>query len=56
MTTVFHAWPYYTFMKIKGNLRRKKLYRTNQNSNFLEAVFVIETMQEPNSNLDEKDY
>ena len=35
ITTVFHAWLYGRFIEIQGNLRRKKLNRTNQSSNFL---------------------
>ena len=30
MTRVFHARPYGRFTQIEGNLRRKKLHRTNQ--------------------------
>ena len=50
MTTVFHTWSYDRFIEIQSNLRKKKLHRTNQGSNFL----AIETMQEPRSNLEEK--
>ena len=39
MTTVFHARLHGRFVEIKSNLRRKKLYRTNQNSVFLEGSF-----------------
>ena len=39
MTTVFHAWSYGRFIEIQSNLRRKKLHRTNQGSNFLEGSF-----------------
>ena len=35
--------------------QKKKLHRTNQGSNLLEAVLAGETMQEPRSNLEEKD-
>ena len=35
MATVFHARSYGSFIEIKCNLRRKKLHRTNQGSNFL---------------------
>ena len=35
MTTIFYAWLYGRFIKIQSNLRRKKLHRTNQGSNFL---------------------
>ena len=33
-TTVFHVWAYGRFIEIQINLRRKKLHRTNQGSNF----------------------
>ena len=36
MTTVFHAWG---FIEIQSNLRRKKLHRTNQSSNFVRGSF-----------------
>ena len=39
MTTVFHAWPYRKFIETQSNLRRKKLHRTNQGSNFLGDTF-----------------
>ena len=39
MTTVFHAWSYGRFIEIQSSLRRKKLYRTNQSSNFLGDSF-----------------
>ena len=39
MTTVFHARLYGRFVDIKSNLRRKKLYRTNQNSSVLGRPF-----------------
>ena len=35
MATIFHAWPYGRFIEIQNNLRRKKLHRTTQCSNFL---------------------
>ena len=35
MPTVFYTWPYGRFIEIQNNLRRKKLHRTNQGSNFL---------------------
>ena len=37
--TVFHAKPDGRFTKIKHNFRRKKLYRTNQCSNFPTGSF-----------------
>ena len=39
MATVFYAWPYSRFIKIHGNLKRKKLHRMNQGSNFLGGSF-----------------
>ena len=39
MTTVFHAWLYVRFIEIQSNLRRKKLHRKNQSSNFLAGSF-----------------
>ena len=35
MTTVLHAWLYSRVIEIQSNLRRKKLHRTNQGSDFL---------------------
>ena len=39
MTIVFHAWLYGIFIDVQSNLRRKKLYRTNQGCNFLGSSF-----------------
>ena len=39
MKAVFHKWPYGRFIEIQSNLRRKKLHRTNQGSNFLGGSF-----------------
>ena len=39
MTALLHTWPYGRFIEIKSNLRRKKLHRTNQGSNFLGGSF-----------------
>ena len=39
MTTVFHGRPYGGITVIRRNLRRKKLHRTNQGSNFLGGSF-----------------
>ena len=39
MATVFHARPYGRFIKIQGNLTRKKLQRTNQSSSFIGVSF-----------------
>ena len=38
-TTIFHAWLYGRFKEIKSNLRRNKLHRTSQSSNFLGGTF-----------------
>ena len=40
MTAALHARSYGRFIKIKSKLRRKKLDRTSQCSNFLEAVLA----------------
>ena len=40
MTTVLHAWVYGRFIQIQNKLRRKKLHRTNQGSNFLGGSFT----------------
>ena len=34
MAAVFHAWQYGRFIEIQSNLRRKKLHKMNQDSNF----------------------
>ena len=39
MTAVFHTWPYGRFIKIQSNLRREKLHRASQGSNFLGGRF-----------------
>ena len=39
MTAVFHTWPYGRLIEIQSNLKRKKLHRTNQGSNFLGGSF-----------------
>ena len=39
MTTVFHVWLYDRFIEIQSKLRRKKLHRMNQGSNFREGTF-----------------
>ena len=52
MKTVFHAWPYGRFIEIKRNLRRKKLHRANQGSNFLEGNLAIDNVR-AQSNLEE---
>ena len=39
MTTVFHAKPYDKYTEINSNRRRKKLYITNQDFNFLRGSF-----------------
>ena len=48
MTAVFHTWSYGRFIKIQSNLRRKKLHRTNQGSNFLGGNFSnIDNLRAP---------
>ena len=39
MTTVFHTGLYGRFIEIQRNLRRKKLHRANQGSNFFGGSF-----------------
>ena len=39
MTAVLHAWLYGRFREIQSNFRRKKLQRTNQDSDFLGRSF-----------------
>ena len=39
MTTVFHARPYGRFIEIQNIVRRKKVHRTSQDSNFLGDSF-----------------
>ena len=39
MATVFHTWQYGRFIEMQSNLRRKKLHRANQGSNFLAGIF-----------------
>ena len=55
MTAVLYVRLYAGFMEIRSNLGRKKLHRTNQGSKFLEEVVAIETIQDPQFNLEEKD-
>ena len=43
MPTVFHARLYGRFIEIYGNLRKKKLCRTNQGSSFLGGSFNNKT-------------
>ena len=52
MTTVFHAWQYGRFKDIQSKLRKKKLHRTNQGSNFLGGSF--RNNERAQSNLEEK--
>ena len=54
MTTIFHTWAYGRFIKIQSNLRRKKLYRTNEGSNFRGGGFSNVDNVESQSNLEEK--
>ena len=39
MPAVFHTCPYGKFIEIQNNVRRKKLHRTNQDSNYLGGSF-----------------
>ena len=39
MTTVFHTWAFCRFIDLQSNLRRKKLHRTHESSNFLRGDF-----------------
>ena len=39
MTTVVHAWHYGRFIEIQSSLRRKKIHKMNQGSNFLGGSF-----------------
>ena len=39
MTAVFHTWQYGRFIEITSNLRREKLHRTSQESNFPGSSF-----------------
>ena len=39
MTAAFHVWLYGRFTELESNLRRKKIHRTNQGSNFLGGSF-----------------
>ena len=36
---MFHTWSYGIFVDIHSNLRRKKIHRTNERSNFLVGTF-----------------
>ena len=55
MTTIFHARPYGRFMEVQSKLRRKKLHRTNQDSDFLGDSFSKGDNVTGPSNLEEKD-
>ena len=54
MTAVFHARLYGRFIEIQRNLRRKKLHRTNQGSNFLGGSFSNRDNVRVQSNVDKK--
>ena len=64
MATVFHAWPYCRFIEILSNLRRKKLLKRNQGSNFLEGNFsnsnnvraLIQPRKEVNTSIIKDDF
>ena len=53
MTKVFLAGSVVGFKEIKYSFKRKKHHRTNQSSN--EAVLAVKIIQEPQSNLEEKE-
>ena len=55
MIIVFHARLDGRFIEINHNLKRKKLHRVNKRLIFLVTVLAIETIQVPQSNLEEKD-
>ena len=54
MATVFHIWLYGRFIEIQSNLRRKKLHRTNEGSNFLGGSFSNRDNVRPPIELEEK--
>ena len=54
VTTVFHTWAYGRFIEIQSSLRRKKLHRTNQGSNFLGGSFSNRDNIKVESNLQEE--
>ena len=57
MAALFHAGPYGSFIEIKSNLRRKELNRINHKAPiFFKAILTIETMLQPQSNFEEKEY
>ena len=47
MTTVFHARPYGGFIEIKSHLRKKTLYKINQDSNFLSTYLQKRQCENP---------
>ena len=55
MTIVFHARLYNRFTEIKSTFRKKNFVEQIKVPIYLEAVFVTGTMQESQSNLEEKD-
>ena len=54
MVTIFLAWLYGKLIEIQSNLRKKKLHRTNQSSNFLGGSLSNRDNVRPQSNLEEK--
>ena len=54
MNTVFHAWPYGRFIEIRATSGERNFIEWIKAPIFLEAVLAIETMQEPQSSLEEK--
>ena len=55
MTAVFHVRPYGRFIEILGNLKRKKLQRTNQGSNICGGSFSNRDNVRAQYTLEEKD-
>ena len=55
MTTAFHARPYGRFIEIRRILGERNLIEQVKAPIFLKAVLAIEIIQEPQSNLEEKD-
>ena len=51
---IFHPWPYDRFIETQSNLKRKKLHRMNQGSNFLGDSFRNRDNVRGQSNLEEE--
>ena len=54
MKRVSHARPHSRFIETTSNLKRKKLHQQMKAPIFLEAVLAIETLEEPQRNIEEK--